>query len=195
VVRLVAPARTRFNRLLARKVDPKDVVPSAFKGFFVSHREGKLHAGDWEGLWDLPTLITSRKCADRARFFLADRRDVARELTGPVGGDELNAWLVALDRQPRPEEAAILAETVERLFRDLSDHERCRRHPGTEPPGLYRLADHRPSQPGRPLGPPSPRADPQAARAPARGGLIRRRNRRWTALPPRPAAPGTSSRT
>jgi RNA polymerase sigma-70 factor (ECF subfamily) len=29
--RLVAPARTRFNRLLARKVDPKDVVPSAFK--------------------------------------------------------------------------------------------------------------------------------------------------------------------
>jgi RNA polymerase sigma-70 factor (ECF subfamily) len=122
--RLVALARTRFNRLLARKVDPEDVVPSAFKSFFVRHREGKLHAGDWEGLWDVLTLITLRKCADRARFFLADRRDVARELTGPDGGDDLNAWLLALDRQPRPEEAAILAETVERLFRVVSDHER-----------------------------------------------------------------------
>jgi len=122
--RLVALTRSRFNRLLARKVDPEDVVQSAFKSFFVRHREGKLDAGDWEGLWNLLTLITLRKCADRARFFLADRRDAGREATGPAGRDASNAWLLALDRQPRPEEAAILAETVERLFRDVSDHER-----------------------------------------------------------------------
>ena len=31
---------------------------------------------------------------------------------------------MALDREPRPEEAVILAETVERLLRDVSVHER-----------------------------------------------------------------------
>src|SRR5258705_7448530 len=122
--RLVAMARGRFNRLLARKVDPEDVVQSAFKSFFVRHRAGRLDVGDWDGLWNLLALITLRKCADRAEYFLADRRDAAREATGPAGGDGPDAWLGALDREPRPEEAVILAETVEHLFRGLSAHER-----------------------------------------------------------------------
>jgi RNA polymerase sigma-70 factor (ECF subfamily) len=122
--RLSAMARGRFNRLLARKVDPEDVVQSAFKSFFVRHRAGKLDVGGWDGLWNLLTLITLRKCADRAEYFLADRRDAAREASGPDVGNGSGAWLVALDRQPRPEEAVILAETVEHLFRDVSAHER-----------------------------------------------------------------------
>src|SRR5262245_61942026 len=113
--RLVALARGRFNRLLARKVDPEDVVQSAFKSFFVRHRAGKLDVGDPGGLWNLLTLITLRKCADRAEYYRAGRRDASREVTGPDGGDGPDAWLVALDRQPRPDEAAILAETVEHL--------------------------------------------------------------------------------
>jgi RNA polymerase sigma-70 factor (ECF subfamily) len=122
--RLAALARCRFNHLLARKVDPEDVVQSAFKSFFVRHRAGTLDVSGWDGLWSLLTLITLRKCADRVEYFLADRRDAARETTGPAGGDGADAWLVALDREPRPEEAAILAETVEQLFRDVSAHER-----------------------------------------------------------------------
>jgi RNA polymerase sigma-70 factor (ECF subfamily) len=122
--RLVALTRRQFNRLLARKVDPEDVVQSAFKSFFVRQRAGKLDVGGWDGLWNLLTLITLRKCADRAGYFLAGRRDATREVSGPDGGDGPDAWMVALDRQPRPEEAVILAETVEHLFRDVSAHER-----------------------------------------------------------------------
>jgi RNA polymerase sigma-70 factor (ECF subfamily) len=122
--RLVALTRRRFNRLLARKVDPEDVVQSAYKSFFVRHRAGTLDVGGWDGLWNLLMLITLRKCADRVEYFRADRRDATREASGPAGGDGPVAWLVALDREPRPEEAAILAETVEQLFRDVSGHER-----------------------------------------------------------------------
>jgi DNA-directed RNA polymerase specialized sigma24 family protein len=122
--RLVALTRGRFNRLLARKVDPEDVVQSAFKSFFVRHRAGMLAVADRDGLWNLLTLITLRKCADRAEYFLAERRDAAREATGSAGGDGPDAWLGALDREPRPEEALLLAETVEHLFRDVSAHER-----------------------------------------------------------------------
>jgi RNA polymerase sigma-70 factor, ECF subfamily len=124
VGRLVALARGRFNRLLARKVDPEDVVQSAFKSFFVRHRAGRLDVGDGDGLWNLLALITLRKCADRAEYYLAERRDAAREATGSAGGDGPDAWLAALDREPRPEEAVILAETVESLFQDVSAHER-----------------------------------------------------------------------
>jgi RNA polymerase sigma-70 factor (ECF subfamily) len=124
VPRLVALTRRRFNRLLARKVDPEDVVQSAFKSFFVRHRAGRLDVGGWDGLWNLLTLITLRKCADRAAYLRADRRDLAREATGPAGEDGPDVGPAALDRAPRPEEAAILAETVEHLFRDLSAHER-----------------------------------------------------------------------
>src|SRR3954469_15180744 len=100
--RLVALARGRFSRLLARKVDPEDVVQSAFKSFFVRHREGKLDVGDYGGLWNLLTFITLRKCADRAEYFLAERRDAAREVTGPAGGDGPDPWLVAGGRPAGP---------------------------------------------------------------------------------------------
>src|SRR5947199_10212289 len=69
--RLVALTRGRFNRLLACKVDPEDVVQSAFKSFFVRHRAGKLDVGDSDGLWNLRTLITLRKCADRGEYFVS----------------------------------------------------------------------------------------------------------------------------
>jgi RNA polymerase sigma-70 factor (ECF subfamily) len=116
--RLIALARRRFNRTLARKVDPEDVVQSAFKSFFVRHRAGGVEVGDRAGLWNLLTLITLRKCADRAEFFRADRRNAAREAAGVDPG------LAALDREPRPEEAVFLAETLEQVFRDVDAHER-----------------------------------------------------------------------
>jgi RNA polymerase sigma-70 factor (ECF subfamily) len=122
--RLVALARGRFNRVLTRKVDAEDVVQSAYRSFFVRQREGKLEVCGWDGLWNLLTLITLRKCADRAEYFLADRRDATREWTGPDGEEMPDISMLALDREPQPEEAAILAETVEHVFRDLSVHER-----------------------------------------------------------------------
>lgn len=54
VGRLVAPARRRFGRMLAAKENPEDVVQSSCKSGFVRHRAGKLDAGGWDGLWNLP---------------------------------------------------------------------------------------------------------------------------------------------
>ena len=71
--RLVALARRRFNRLLARKVDPEDVEQSAYKSFFVRHRAGKLDVSDGDALWNLLILITLRKCADRAECSVTSR--------------------------------------------------------------------------------------------------------------------------
>src|SRR4051794_41872995 len=85
VGRLVALARSRFNRLLARKVDPEDVVQSAFKSFFVRHREGKLDVGDNGGLWEPVAPITLGKGGDRAQDLLGGPGGGARGAAGAGG--------------------------------------------------------------------------------------------------------------
>jgi RNA polymerase sigma-70 factor (ECF subfamily) len=119
---LVALTRRQVKQQLAHKVEPEDVVQSAFKSFFVRQREGKLEARSWQSLWGLLTMITLRKCADRINYVQAQRRDAARE-RGTAEGD-VELWREAVDREPLPEEAAVLAETLEELYRSLDEEER-----------------------------------------------------------------------
>jgi RNA polymerase sigma-70 factor (ECF subfamily) len=119
---LLALTRRQFVPRLARRIDPEDVVQSAFKSFFVRHRDGKLRVENWDALWGLLALITRRKCADRAEYLRAGRRDVGREVSAPEGGDQ--PWPSAPDREPSPPDAAILAETLDHLFRAVEGDER-----------------------------------------------------------------------
>lgn len=119
--RLMGLARKSLDGRLLQKVDPEDVVQSAYKSFFLGQREGGWEFGGWDGLWGMLTLITLRKCAHRAEYYQAEKRDVRRELppaTDSVGG-AVDAF--ALDREPQPEEAALLVETVEALFHSVND--------------------------------------------------------------------------
>ena len=121
--RLMGLARRHLDNRLAVKVDPEDVVQSAYKSFFVRQRAGGLEVGTWDNLWGVLTMITLRKCADRAAYYKAGKRDVGREVAGG-GADEGDAGVVAdvaLDREPSPDEAAVMAETVEALFRAIDD--------------------------------------------------------------------------
>jgi RNA polymerase sigma-70 factor (ECF subfamily) len=120
--RLIALARQQFAQRLAHRIDPEDVVQSAFKSFFVRHRDGKLRVGNWNNLWGLLALIARRKCADRVEYLHAERRDVGRE--SPAPGCSEPCRRPALDREPLPEEAVVLADTIEHLFRAVDAEER-----------------------------------------------------------------------
>lgn len=120
---LIALAQRHIGPPLRHKVDPEDVVQSAYKSFFVRYDAGKLSVTSWTSLWGLLTLITVRKCAERAAYHRAERRDMAREQSLSPG-DEAGAWLQPLDREPTPLEAAVLSETVEQLLADLDADER-----------------------------------------------------------------------
>jgi RNA polymerase sigma-70 factor (ECF subfamily) len=121
---LMALARRQLNQKLRGKVDAEDVVQSAYKSFFIRFRAGQVEASTWQGLWTLLALITLRKCADRLEYFRADRRDVRREVNPAADEDRSARWLEAIDREPTPLEAAVLAETVERLLREARPEER-----------------------------------------------------------------------
>jgi RNA polymerase sigma-70 factor, ECF subfamily len=120
--RLIGLAHHHLDARLRHKIDPEDVVQSAYKSFFLRYGEGALAAEGWDGLWGLLTLITLRKCADRVRYYRAERRDLAREAAAP--SEDAEPWREAAGREPTPEQAAVLAETVERLLGDLDADER-----------------------------------------------------------------------
>jgi RNA polymerase sigma-70 factor (ECF subfamily) len=121
---LVRLAQRRLDPLVRRKVDPEDVVQSAYRSFFVRFGAGKLDVQGWGNLWGLLTMITLRKCLDRAEYHRAAIRDVQREAAAQPGSAGSEPWWEAIAREPSPEEAVVLAETVEQLVRDLDADER-----------------------------------------------------------------------
>jgi RNA polymerase sigma-70 factor (ECF subfamily) len=120
---LIALARGRFGGGLRYKVDPEDVVQSAYKSFFARYGDGNLEAVNWDSLWGLLTLITVRKCAERAAYYRAQCRDAAREVSAPAA-EERALLPEPFGREPTPLEAAELSETVDQLFAALDEDER-----------------------------------------------------------------------
>lgn len=112
--RLIALARSRLDQRLRPKLDAEDVVQSVFRTFFARVGAGQFALTSWDSLWGLLTGITLRKCAERAAFFHAQRRDLAREV----------ADVDPATREPTPEEAAMLSETVEQLLLGLEERDR-----------------------------------------------------------------------
>src|SRR5262245_35971583 len=121
---LVALARRQFGVALRHKVDPEDVVQSAYKSFFARYGEGNLEVGTWDGRWGLLTVITVRKCSDRVRYHRAECRDVEREASAGTNAEPDAALQEAFGREPTPHEAVVLAETVDQLLGSLDEDER-----------------------------------------------------------------------
>jgi RNA polymerase sigma-70 factor (ECF subfamily) len=120
---LVALAVRHVDAGLRHKVDAEDVVQSAYKSFFLRYGPGNLELVNWNSLWGLLTLITVRKCAERATYHRAERRNAAREVASPRE-NESAPWLEPIGREPTPIEAAVLSETVEQLLAGLDEEDR-----------------------------------------------------------------------
>lgn len=112
--RLTALVRSRLSRRLARRVDPEDIVLSAYRSFFVASRRDQVGCGPSDDLWPLLTTFVLRKLARQSRRHTADCRSVDQEQQ--QGSD----WVedVASD-EPTAEQAAILTDEVERLLATL----------------------------------------------------------------------------
>jgi RNA polymerase sigma-70 factor (ECF subfamily) len=122
--RLIALAQQRFGAAFNGKIDPEDVVQSAYKSFFRRFEEGKLELVNWNSLWGLLTVITLRKGAARVAYYRTESRDATREVPTPPDLREWTSSLKAFDREPTPLEAILLNETVEQLFAGLTEEER-----------------------------------------------------------------------
>ena len=116
--RLIGLAWIHLGSRLRRKVDPEDVVQSAYKSMLIRYGNSVTSLEGWDRVWGLLALITIRKCADRAHYHQAGCRDLQRE------ADSASLWREVAGREPTPDEAVILAETLEGLLSGLSVIER-----------------------------------------------------------------------
>jgi RNA polymerase sigma-70 factor, ECF subfamily len=116
--RLVSLAQRRCHAWAKAKADRdcEDLVQSAFKSFFVRCGRGQFDLESWEEAWRLLAVITLRKCGMRHEYLRAGRRDAAREVA--------RSRLELTDRQPTPEEAAMLAETVDHWLVEMEPLDR-----------------------------------------------------------------------
>jgi DNA-directed RNA polymerase specialized sigma24 family protein len=113
--RLTALARSRLSRALAARVDPEDVVQSAYRSFFLLARGEEIRLRESGDLWRLLVRITLRKVYRSARRHRADCRSVAREHPAPEATE-----VVAFSREPTPAEAAALVDELHAVLAPLS---------------------------------------------------------------------------
>lgn len=114
--RLRSLARSRLETMSRSFADAEDVIQSVYKSFFARYAQGQYQIDGWNDLWGLLAVITLRKCANRRSFLTAHRRDARREVSiSGQAGPERFEWQLA-DREPTPLEAAMLADTVQKLL-------------------------------------------------------------------------------
>jgi RNA polymerase sigma-70 factor (ECF subfamily) len=117
--RLMGLAQDQFETWLRPRADVEELVQSVYQSFFHRFEAGRFALDDWAALWGLLTVITLRKCVNRREFLLAGRRDARRVEPSEALLDGL------IDREPSPDEAAILAETVAQLLEGFEPPERA----------------------------------------------------------------------
>jgi RNA polymerase sigma-70 factor, ECF subfamily len=115
--RLIGLTRTKLGKSITAREDPEEVVQSVYRSFFRRYGDGNFHVEDWHDVWALLATIAKRKCLNRRKYYSAECRAASREmpldLTEPASAD------------PAPDEAAILAETVERMLLRFPPKERA----------------------------------------------------------------------
>jgi len=114
--RLTLLARSRLSPRLACRTDPEDIVLSVYRSFFVGARAGRFTLSRGGDLWRLLASITKHKLLREARHQRADRRSVDREL--PLDQAQ-EARSLGRRPEPTPEEAAALADELERVLSRL----------------------------------------------------------------------------
>src|SRR6266481_480616 len=119
--RLTRLARSRLAARLAARVDPEDIVMSAYRSFFVAARTGRFELHRGGDLWRLLVEMTLHKLYHQVEFHQAQRRSVDCEQ--PLLGAEFATGDDA-GSVPLHEEAVAAADELEAILQKLPEQGR-----------------------------------------------------------------------
>jgi RNA polymerase sigma factor (sigma-70 family) len=122
--RLIALARSRLSAKLAQRIDPEDVVQSAYRSFFADSRDGRYELQCGTDLWHLLLTITLHKLQCQVQRHTAQKRAV--DLERNFGSEDSLHGIQAdvLAHEPSPVEAVALIDELEQLMRTLKPAQR-----------------------------------------------------------------------
>lgn len=113
--RLIAFARTRLPEDMVRRVDPEDVVQSAYRSFFRRLKQGEFVFDEEHDVWQLLATITFCKTRNLIKHHHRQRRDARRDQPESAGR-------AILDREPNAEDVAMFFESLEKLLAALPEN-------------------------------------------------------------------------
>ena len=123
VQRLVSLARTRLSDRMKRRVEPEDVVQSAYRSFFRKAGEGQFTLGKSGDLWKLLATMTIMKVRGQVEFHTAKKRGVYAET--PIDeNSEIAFRPEAIAGDPSPEDATAIIDELEAVMRGLDSTQR-----------------------------------------------------------------------
>lgn len=123
--RLIRLARARLDLRLQKFTDPEDITQSVWKSFFLRQADGEFEFRDWDGLWAMLTTITIRKCIRESVASSRQKRDLKREVSIQQQTEGASSFeLPIVDREPTPQESAMLSECIEQLLTGLTEKEK-----------------------------------------------------------------------
>ena len=120
VQRLTALARRRLSNKLAARLDPEDVVQSAYRSFFVRARDGRFEIRSAGDLWRLLAETTMRKLYRNVEHHQAQRRDLSSERSL----NDLDGEQTVGRAEPSVEEVAAITEQLATLMSKLDKSQR-----------------------------------------------------------------------
>jgi DNA-directed RNA polymerase specialized sigma24 family protein len=118
--RLLSLARSRLSRQLARRIDPEDVVQSAYRSFFLRSRDGRYVLQRSGDLWKLLAAITLHKLQGQVEHHTAGKRALDRERPLTPADSLAGLPAEAVGREPSPAEVAAVIDELEQVLRGLS---------------------------------------------------------------------------
>jgi RNA polymerase sigma factor (sigma-70 family) len=120
--KLMRLARRRIGQRMATRVDPEDVIQSAFRTFFTHVRNDDFTFQEENDLFKLLVRLTVNKALRQIAHHRAAKRDPARE-TGQ-GTEATDALRNLTSHEPPPEVEVALLDEFERFLEQLPDFDR-----------------------------------------------------------------------
>ena len=122
VDRLMTLARRRLSQRLASRVDPEDIVQSAFRSFFARAKEGRFVFAEQDDLCKLLVRMTLHKTLRQVAFHKAAKRNPSAETE--QGEHHQERLLALLDGEPTAETEVAFLDQLEHFFAQLRPQER-----------------------------------------------------------------------
>lgn len=124
VTRLIALARTRLSAKLRRRVDPEDVVQSAYRSFFRHAADDRYVLNRSGDLWRLLAAIVMNKLHGQVEFHSAKKRSIRMEESRMYPAGENNSFVnpAVFAKHPTTSEMLGVNEELQRTMHDLPEN-------------------------------------------------------------------------
>jgi RNA polymerase sigma-70 factor (ECF subfamily) len=120
--RLMCLARRRIGQRMASRIDPEDVIQSAFRTFFSRVRNDEFKFEGETDLFRLLVRLTVNKTLRQIAHHRAAKRDPNKETGQGTGEDDIFSQLTA--GEPPPEVEVALLDEFERFLNRLQPFDR-----------------------------------------------------------------------